>query len=128
MHCAPQFSGQSSFGTIFLNIKFFWSCQGSPQFTNKCQIAFQLVGHPSDTLQTSLRHPQTPSNMSIIMQYRALYIYIYAKFYVFHKNAYVWRCLDYVWGCLDGVWMVSGSGLRVSGDVLIPNLLANKLY
>ena len=37
------------------------------------------------------------------------------------------------WG--GGVWivslvvsMVSGCGLRVSGDVLIPNLLANKLY
>ena len=27
-----------------------------------------------------------------------------------------------------GVWMVSEWGLRVSGDVLIPSLLANKLY
>ena len=26
------------------------------------------------------------------------------------------------------VWMVSGSGLRVTGDVSIPNLLATKLY
>ena len=30
--------------------------------------------------------------------------------------------------CLDGVWMVSGSGLRVFGDVLIPNLLATILH
>ena len=27
-----------------------------------------------------------------------------------------------------GVWMVSGRVLRVSGDVLVPNLLANKLH
>lgn len=45
-----------------------------------------------------------------------------------YKNADVWWCLDCVWGCLDGVWMVSGSGLRVFGDVLIPNLLATILH
>ena len=27
-----------------------------------------------------------------------------------------------------GVWIVPGCGLRVSEDVLIPNLLATKLY
>ena len=32
------------------------------------------------------------------------------------------------WIVSVGVWMVSGRSLRVSGNVLVPNLLANKLY
>ena len=92
-------------------------------------LAFIHLRHP----ETPSRHPQTTSrHPQTFLCNKGHYTYYIGQVPCITYKRFCLEvsglCLRVSGWCLDGVWMGSGWGLRVSGDVLIPNLMANKLY